>query len=157
MTTRTLSMWLVFAATLSGQQPVSIDGRDGEIVRSKCLGCHTEDLIVQQRLTRAGWDREIAKMERWSVPLSTPERSQVLAYLADRFGPHPAPVVQSVTNGEDIYRSACRTCHEQDLITQQRLTAAGWERTVDKMVRWGARVTPEQKPALVAFLVSQVR
>jgi hypothetical protein len=35
------------------------------------------------------------------------------------------------------------------------LSAVAWARTVDKMTSWGARVTPEQKPALVAYLASR--
>ena len=42
-----------------------------------------------------------------------------------------------------------------DLSEQQRLSAAAWGRTVDKMVRWGAKVTAEDKPALVAYLTSR--
>jgi hypothetical protein len=41
------------------------------------------------------------------------------------------------------------------LITQQRLTREGWGREVDKMVRWGARVPPEERGTLVEFLASR--
>jgi len=57
-------------APLEAQQQPSIDGAGGQDVRTKCLGCHQADLIAQQRMARDGWDREIAKMERWGVVLS---------------------------------------------------------------------------------------
>jgi hypothetical protein len=54
-----------------------------------------------------------------------------------------------------VYRAGCRACHADDLVEQQRLTEAGWGRTVDKMIQWGAPVKPEQKPSLVAYLMSR--
>lgn len=142
-------------APLEAQQQPSIDGAGGQDVRTKCLGCHQADLIAQQRMARDGWDREIAKMERWGVVLSAAERAQVLTFLAGRFGRDVASGATVPADGEAVYRAACRACHEDDLASQQRLSAVAWARTVDKMVSWGARVTPEQKPALVAYLASR--
>ena len=142
-------------APLEAQQQPSIDGAGGQGVRTKCLGCHQADLIAQQRMARDGWDREIAKMERWGVVLSAAERVQVLTFLAGRFGRDVASGATVPAGGEAVYRAACRACHEDDLASQQRLSAVAWARTVDKMVSWGARVTPEQKPALVAYLASR--
>jgi len=139
-------------APLEAQQQPSIDGAGGQDVRTKCLGCHQADLIAQQRMARDGWDREIAKMERWGVVLSAAE---VLTFLAGRFGRDVASGATVPADGEAVYRAACRACHEDDLASQQRLSAVAWARTVDKMVSWGARVTPEQKPALVAYLASR--
>ena len=42
------------------------DGPDVALVRARCMTCHGADLIVQQRLTQVGWDREVAKMVRWA-------------------------------------------------------------------------------------------
>ena len=57
--------------------------------------------------------------------------------------------------GEAVFKEACRVCHDDDMSAQQRLTAAGWGREVDKMVRWGAKVSAAEKPALVAYLTSR--
>jgi DMSO/TMAO reductase YedYZ molybdopterin-dependent catalytic subunit len=65
----------------------------------------------------------------------------------------PSPATSSALH--PTYESACRVCHDDDLAAQQRLTAEGWGRTVDKMVRWGARVSPEQRQPLVEFLASR--
>jgi hypothetical protein len=46
-------------------------------------------------------------------------------------------------------------CHEDDLSAQQRLSAAAWGRTIDKMVRWGAKVSADERGALVAYLASR--
>ncbi|HEV8396791.1 MAG TPA: molybdopterin-dependent oxidoreductase [Vicinamibacterales bacterium] len=53
------------------------------------------------------------------------------------------------------FERACRVCHDEDLSAQQRLTPDGWGREVDKMIRWGARVTPEERESLISFLYSR--
>ena len=55
--------------------------------KSACLACHDEDVIQQQRLTRAQWDAEINKMTGWGAKVSNQERSLLLDYLAGRYGP----------------------------------------------------------------------
>jgi mono/diheme cytochrome c family protein len=133
------------------------NGPGVEIAKARCIGCHEADLIVSQRLSQTGWDREIAKMERWGAKLSADERQGLLAYLAREFGLRPAAShdAAAVTAGEATFKTACLTCHGDDLSAQQRLTAAGWGREIDKMVRWGATVSAEEKPALVAYLASR--
>jgi mono/diheme cytochrome c family protein len=127
------------------------------VARAKCLGCHESDLIVSQRLSPTGWDREVAKMERWGAVLSAEERPLLVGYLTRQFGVRPAVShdAQAVAAGEAIYKEACRVCHEDDLSAQQRLSAAAWGRTIDKMVRWGAKVSADERGALVAYLASR--
>ena len=49
---------------------------------------------------------------------------------------------------------ACRVCHETDVIFQQRLTRAQWDRELSKMINWGARpMSGEDRQALLDFLV----
>jgi cytochrome c553 len=162
--TARLSAVLVFvalgAAAPAGAQQAKADLPDGagvEVARAKCIGCHEADLIVSQRLSPTGWDREVAKMERWGAKLSAEERPVLVGYLARQFGVRPLAShdATAVAAGEAVYKQACRTCHEDDLSEQQRLSAAAWGRTVDKMVRWGAKVSADEKPALVAYLSSR--
>jgi hypothetical protein len=54
----------------------------------------------------------------------------------------------------DAY-AACTACHGPDLIDQQRLTRTGWQREVEKMMRWGARVPETEKETLVEYLLSR--
>ena len=55
-----------------------------------CLSCHDEDIIMQQRLTRSQWEREVDKMIRWGAPrLEEPDRRAVLDYLYRLYGPRP--------------------------------------------------------------------
>jgi DMSO/TMAO reductase YedYZ molybdopterin-dependent catalytic subunit/mono/diheme cytochrome c family protein len=58
-------------------------------------------------------------------------------------------------DGEAVYQSACRACHGDDLVEQQRLSETGWSRTVDKMVQWGARVESDRRASLLKYLASR--
>jgi hypothetical protein len=72
-------------------------GRDGApgrgaaageaLLAMRCLGCHDMALIEQQRLTTAGWTRELDKMIGWGAALTTAERDTLAPYLAGRFAP----------------------------------------------------------------------
>ncbi len=133
------------------------EGAGVEVARAKCIGCHDADLIVSQRLSPAGWDREVAKMERWGAKLSPEERPVLVAYLTRQFAVRPTASHDTTAGaaGEAVFTRACRVCHDDDLSAQQRLTSTGWGREVDKMVRWGAKVSTEEKGPLVAYLTSR--
>lgn len=55
--------------------------------RQRCIGCHEEDVISQQRLTRGQWDREVTKMVNWGAQVSPAEKTEIIDYLTARFGP----------------------------------------------------------------------
>jgi sulfite oxidase len=55
--------------------------------RAACFGCHDDRMMRQQRLTRAQWDREIAKMTGWGAEVKPEDRNAILDYLAARFRP----------------------------------------------------------------------
>jgi len=56
--------------------------------------------------------------------------------------------------GADVLKQRCVSCHESDLITSQKLSLTGWTRSVDKMVRWGAAVTPGEREVLQPYLAA---
>lgn len=70
-------------------------------------------------------------------------------------GPPGSPVQQSAADVPPIpanMKQSCIGCHGQDMIAGQHLTRAQWEREVDKMIRWGAEVKPENRTDIVDFL-----
>jgi cytochrome c553 len=144
------------AAQVAAQESALPAGPGREALTTRCLSCHEADLIVQQRLTRTGWGREIDKMVRWGAVVEAPEREPMLDYLAAHFAPRPAAAHIVATAGtEETYKRACLTCHEDDLIEAQRLARPGWVREVDKMIRWGAVVTDSEKDALIDYLAAR--
>ena len=58
-------------------------------VNRACAVCHTDEVIRQQRLTRAQWDREINKMTGWGAKVNGDDRDGILDYLFSNFGPRP--------------------------------------------------------------------
>ena len=56
--------------------------------------------------------------------------------------------------GADILKSKCVICHESDIITSQKLSLAGWTNSINKMVRWGSQVTPEEREVLQPYLAA---
>ena len=48
----------------------------------------------------------------------------------------------------------CLLCHESDLITQQKLSRAAWSRELDKMIRWGAVVAPDERERMLDALAT---
>ena len=67
--------------------PAEGEGTAAAVLLPRCLTCHDLSLIEQQRLTTAGWIREIDKMIGWGAPLTESERNFLSEYFAKRFGP----------------------------------------------------------------------
>jgi mono/diheme cytochrome c family protein len=152
-----LAAVLAALASLSAAQAQELPPGSGrEPVAARCLTCHEADLITQQRLSRQGWGRELDKMVRWGAVVEAGEREPMLDYLSAHFTPKPVPAHIVATAGtEEIYKRACFSCHEDDLIEAQRLSRAGWTREVDKMIRWGAVVPEQEKDALIEYLAAR--
>jgi len=148
---------LLCAAVAAGAQAQELPAGAGrDVVTTRCLSCHEADLIMQQRLSRAAWTRSLDKMVKWGAVIETSEREPMLDYLAAHFAPRPpASHIVATAASEVIYKRACLTCHEDDVIESQRLSRAGWIREVDKMIRWGAAVTATEKDALVDYLAAR--
>ena len=49
-----------------------------------CLSCHGADLVEAQRLTRAGWVREVEKMMRWGAAVGDADKDPLVDYLAGK-------------------------------------------------------------------------
>jgi len=65
---------------------------------------------------------------------------------ADRNEELPAGTMQQKAT------TACLECHEARIIVQQRVSKAVWSKEVDKMVKWGAVVDPNDRDALIDYL-----
>lgn len=136
------------------------EGPGADIARNQCTTCHEADLIRSQRLTRLGWTREVDKMIRWGATVPDADKEKLIDYLAANF---PARNVAAISQtgsspktltdrGKAVFETHCTTCHEADLTEQQRLSRQGWTREVEKMIRWGATVSDEDKAPLVDYL-----
>jgi cytochrome c5 len=150
----TAIVFTVMVATAAAQELPQAPGRD--VVQRRCVACHEADLLTQQRLSRTGWARSVDKMVRWGAVVEADERDPLLDYLAAYFAPRPAAShIVATAQHEGAYKRACLGCHDADLVAAQRLTRAGWVRTVDKMIRWGAIVADADKEGLIDYLAAR--
>jgi DMSO/TMAO reductase YedYZ molybdopterin-dependent catalytic subunit len=68
-------------------------------------------------------------------------------------GPAPAkPAPVSPADAPPNFRGTCEVCHEEDIIRQQHLSRAQWDREITKMTGWGARLTPDERESFLSYL-----
>ena len=84
----------------------------------------------------AGMESVRIRMERRA------ERRRERKLKSPRTGHRHAPVL-SQTDQPAGLQGACLACHDEDMIRQQRLTRAQWDRELTKMTGLGAQVKPE--------------
>jgi cytochrome c5 len=58
-----------------------------ETARNACTICHDAGIIVQQRLSKDAWTREVDKMVRWGTVLEAKDRDPLIEYLSSNFPP----------------------------------------------------------------------
>jgi hypothetical protein len=60
--------------------------------RTACTECHDAGIIVQQRLDRKTWGKEVDKMIRWGALVDPPDRDALVDYFATNFGADKPPI-----------------------------------------------------------------
>lgn len=60
-----------------------------------------------------------------------------------------------VAKPETLLDTRCAECHALSRVTGVKKDRAGWEATVERMVRNGARLSEEEKAVLVDYLASK--
>ena len=75
-------------------------GAAKESAESACLTCHEARIIVQQRLPKAAWIKEVDKMTKWGAPVDPKDRDALVDYFSANFGPdQPAYVAPQTAAG----------------------------------------------------------
>src|SRR5580700_1160529 len=52
-----------------------------------CLECHEARIILQQRLSKAAWAKEVDKMTKWGAVVDRADRDALIDYLSTNFSP----------------------------------------------------------------------
>ncbi len=52
-----------------------------------CLECHEARIILQQRLSKAAWTKEVDKMTKWGAVVDPADRDALIDYLSTNFSP----------------------------------------------------------------------
>lgn len=58
---------------------------------TSCLECHEARIILQQRLSKANWTKEVDKMVKWGALVDAGDRDALIDYLSANFGPDKPP------------------------------------------------------------------
>ena len=63
-----------------------------------CLECHEARIILQQRLTKATWTKEVDKMAKWGAVVDPADRDALIDYLTTNFNPDTPPYTPQRTS-----------------------------------------------------------
>jgi hypothetical protein len=94
-----LAALLAFACLtlLYAQSPDLPSGPVQTKMNTACLECHDARIIVQQRLSKAAWTKEIDKMIRWGAVVDPADREAFIDYLSSNFPEGNKPYVAGRT------------------------------------------------------------
>jgi cytochrome c oxidase cbb3-type subunit III len=105
------------------------------LIIARCVVCHSQDLIVQQRLPRERWKDTVEKMTHWGAEISSGEADLLMRYLSARYHPGApeqlpppdselrkaepltqesvaeGPITGVATRGAGIFERNCQACH----------------------------------------------
>lgn len=56
-----------------------------------CTECHEARIILQQRLSKAAWTKEVDKMTKWGAVVDPADRDLLIDYLSTNFSPDKPP------------------------------------------------------------------
>lgn len=64
-------------------------------IKTACLECHDSGIVVQQRLGKTAWTKEVDKMIKWGAVVDPGDRDAFIEYLSANFPtgkePYQAP------------------------------------------------------------------
>lgn len=97
---RCISIWRLVAvsvlvlsgvSSLRAQSPELPAGPAQAKVTTACLECHESRIIIQQRLSKGAWTKEVDKMIKWGAVVDPADRDSFIEYLSVSFPPDKAP------------------------------------------------------------------
>jgi len=66
---------------------------------TSCLECHEARIILQQRLSKAAWTKEVDKMTKWGALVDPADHDALIDYLSANFSPDKPPYEPPRTSG----------------------------------------------------------
>src|SRR5215469_14500897 len=98
--------WIAAENSASGNENLPT-GAMRQKATTACLECHDARIILQQRLTKAAWTKEVDKMVKWGAMVDSNDRDALIDYLSVNFSPdqsaYNAPrTAQENTRGKKI-------------------------------------------------------
>ena len=124
-----------------------------------CTTCHSLKQFVQQRMSRAEWDKLLDWMVQKNkmLPMEPCARRRVLSYLASHFGVDEEDW-QGLPAGpgrEEVFY-LCQRCHSLAIVKQQGLDRNSWDETLVWMVEEQGMdpLDPEDRGLILNYLTT---
>lgn len=148
-------------------QPSLPPGPGRTLLAEACAQCHELRPIVTQRKPEAAWRQTVNEMIWRGAPLLPGEADVLVAYLAASFptsggagavparsAPEADPGARGLPPGpaRPLVLRACVGCHDLQTTLMRRKTVEQWRRSVDLMVRLGARLDGAESQAVADYL-----
>jgi hypothetical protein len=76
-----------YVPLLHAQSPELPSGPVQQKVTTACTECHESRIILQQRLSKPLWTKEVDKMIKWGAIVDAPDRDGFIEYLSSNFPP----------------------------------------------------------------------
>jgi hypothetical protein len=71
-----------------------------------CLECHEARIILQQRLSKGAWTKEVDKMTKWGAVVDPADRDPLIDYLTTNFNPDQPPYTPQRTSYKSSGKSS---------------------------------------------------
>jgi hypothetical protein len=97
------SILLGVPAMLLGQLASGADLPAGPMQQkaaTACTECHEARIVVQQRLSKATWTKEVDKMIKWGAVVDAQDHDALIDYLSTNFGVDRSPYQPERTAGK---------------------------------------------------------
>src|SRR5580704_15605447 len=66
---------------------ISAQAQNSAAATAACLECHEARIILQQRLSKGAWTKEVDKMVKWGAQVDPADRDALIDYLSTNFSP----------------------------------------------------------------------
>ena len=166
---RLLTFAILMALPLAAQSRATrpkIERPDGPVwtvIRANCTSCHGIDDYAFYSLDQAGWSKLIAEKHKPAIELPDADRTMLLGWLAERFGPNTKPFPRTYIPPEittffsdpeafRLMNRSCTRCHAIDKVQGARKPADGWRVTLVDMRERGAQLSDQELEQLVEWL-----
>ena len=95
----TLALMSPFAASQKATEDLPAGSMQAKATTS-CLECHEARIILQQRLSKAAWTKEVDKMMKWGAVVDASDRDALIDYLSTNFSSEQAAYEAPRTSSE---------------------------------------------------------
>jgi len=149
---------LTLVTIAAAQSPPGIplpEGNGKELVERVCTTCHSSAVFAGNPGGLTHWNLIVAQMIQKGAAATDAEFSQIVQYLAERFGSVRGRTTLPDGPGRQTVERVCGNCHTAELVSDRRGDLRTWTQTVNTMLNRGAKANPEEAAEIAAYLAMQ--